>query len=118
MQTHARWPFFGHACGPDGPSCVRPVRLHFIGIRGLGIDWKSLQHPPPQVSIKCRCAGPTQKGHQGQAGMAKEAPSCVGLHCLLKCWSKIFDMFLTPHCNLEFVTLVALSVWDLCTCIL
>ena len=38
---------------------------------------------------------PHRKGHQGQAGIAKEGPSCLGLHCLLKCWSwdYFFQMF-------------------------
>ena len=65
MQAHTRWPFFGHAGWPDGPSCVRPVHLHFKEIWGLGIQIFPTNTQPPSLFIKCRCTGLTQKGPPG-----------------------------------------------------
>ena len=68
------WP-----CLPDlgGPFCVGPVHLHFIETWGGGYCRDFQPKPSPQISIKYRCAGLTQEGPSGQAGMAKKGPSCA-----------------------------------------
>ena len=54
-------PFLGHACPPLVALPVWDLPLHFIEIGRLGFGWKSVQYPPPQVSIKCRCRSHTER---------------------------------------------------------
>ena len=52
------------------PACVGPVHLHFIETWGGGYCRDFQPKPSPPISIECRCAGLTQEGPSGQAGMA------------------------------------------------